>query len=182
LAVTSHGKLVSGGGIDGALLLWSPSAPGEPAREIARHDGVVLAASVAQDGLVAYGGLDGVIRIWSRAGPGAPGRHLGRCNDGIRVLAVTLEHMIVSGSHDREIRIRDPTDHQATGRILGRHEGQVRGIGITADGGIVAVMTRHRPTPAPVIVPGAARRLRGRAGRARAASTGASNDLAGATA
>jgi len=63
LAVTSHGKLVSGGGIDGALLLWNPSAPGEPAREITRHDGVVLAASVAQDGLVAYGGLDGVIQL-----------------------------------------------------------------------------------------------------------------------
>ncbi len=137
LASTTRGMLVSGGSIDGTLLQWNPETPGEPGREIGRHDGVVLAAAVTHDGLVASGGIDGTIRLWDPSNPGRPDTQLGRCNDSIRVLAVTPEHMIVSGSHDGEVRLWDPAHPGSPGRVVGYHDDQVRGIAVTTDGTVI---------------------------------------------
>jgi hypothetical protein len=141
LATTTRGMLVSGGTIDGTLLLWNPDTPREPAREIGRHDGVVLAAAVTQDGLVASGGLDGTIRLWDPSKADLPAFQLGSCSSRVRVLAITPERMIVSGSHDGEVRLWNPADPGSPGRILGRHDNQVRGIAIAADGVIITGST-----------------------------------------
>lgn len=137
LALTSAGELVSGGCTDGTVLLWNPGNPGETVREIGRHDGVVLAEAVTEDGLIASGSLDGRIRLWDPSLPGDSGRELGRCKEAVRALAITPDMKIVSGAQDGEIRLWNPADPADPGRILGRHDNQVRAVAVTADGIIV---------------------------------------------
>ena len=64
-----EGLVVSGGG-DGAVRLWDPRNPGDPGRELGRHDGAVSAVAVTGDGLVVSGGEDGTVRLWDPRNPG----------------------------------------------------------------------------------------------------------------
>jgi hypothetical protein len=137
LAITPTAKLVSGGGVDGSLLLWDPAIADAPPQEIGNHDDAVLAATATEDGFIAAGSIDGTINLWNPSSPKEAARRIGRCRDRVRVLAITPEGMIVSGSHDGEIRLWDHAGRTTGSRVLGKHDNQVRGLGITIDGMIV---------------------------------------------
>ena len=121
LAVLPDGRVVSGGGDNGRVLIWDPADPGACPAELGRHDGPVLAVAVLPDGRVVTGGSgivgadSGRVLIWDPADPGAGPTQLGR-HEGVEALGVLPDGRLVSAGHGGRVvngarmLIWDPAD------------------------------------------------------------------------
>ena len=108
-AVLPDGRVVTGGGDVGRVLVWDPAEPGARPVELGRHEGGVGAAAVLPDGRVVTGGGDvGRVLVWDPAEPGAAPVELGRHEGegGVGAAAVLPDGRVVTGSGGR-VRLRN---------------------------------------------------------------------------
>ena len=143
--MTGEGLVVSGGE-DGVVRLWDPRNPGDPGRELGRHDRAVSAVAVTARGWWSPAARTGRCGCGTRATPATPAASSAAttragvrpttartCDSGTEV-AVT-GRPVVSGGGDGAVRLWDPRNPGDPGRELGRHDGAVSGGGGDRRGG-----------------------------------------------
>ena len=130
VAVLPDGRVVTGDGGDGRVLVWDPAEPEAGPVELGRHEGGVAAVAVLPDGRVVTGGGGGRVLVWDpdragrRPGRARPPRRRGERGGGAAGRA---------GGHRRRRRrgcwCGTRTEPGAGPVELGRHEGGVSGGG-----------------------------------------------------
>ena len=139
VAVLPDGRVVTGGGATGRVLVWDPAEPGAGPVELGRHEGGVGAVAVLPDGRVVTGGGDGA---GAGVGPGGAGRRPGRARPPRGRGGGGGGAAGRAGGHRRRRRRRrvlvwDPAEPGAGPVELGRHEGGVGAVAVLPDGRVV---------------------------------------------
>ena len=138
VAVLPDGRLVSGGGGNGRLLVWDPADPALDPAELGRHNGGVEAVAVLLDGRVVSAGSDGRVLLWDPAHAGTRPAELGRHHGSVNAVAVLLDGRVISGDRDGRLLLWDPAHAGTRPAELGRHHGSVEAVAVLLDGRVVS--------------------------------------------
>jgi WD40 repeat protein len=141
VAVLADGRIVTGGGGDGRVLIWDPAHPGADPVELGRHDnGKVSEVAVLADGRVATsGGYDNRVLVWDPAHPGAAPLELRLPSVAVwRMVALADGRVVISGEENGRVLIANPARPGDPPVELGRRFGWVYAMAGLADGRVVA--------------------------------------------
>jgi len=138
VAVLPDGRVVTGGGAWGGVLVWDPDEPGTGPVQLGRLDGQVVAVAVLPDGrVVTGGGAGGRVLVWDPDEPGTGPVQLGRHDGGVNALAVLPDGRVIGGGADGGVLVCDPDEPGTSPVELGRHEDAVLAVAVLPDGRVV---------------------------------------------
>jgi WD40 repeat protein len=130
LAVDGSNGTVYGGGISGAIRVWS-GTDGSRLVDLEGHpDHDVRALAVAVDGTLYSGSSDRTIRVWSN---GLRVRTLIGHSDRVTTLAIGTQDKLYSGSRDNTVRVWSAADGTHLSTLEG-HTDSVESVAVGLDG------------------------------------------------
>jgi WD40 repeat protein len=136
VAVSSDGKRIVAGEIDGTVRTWDGTL-GKPEHVLKGHAGAVSCVAISADGrLVVSGGADRVIRVWGASG-GRPLLELkGHTDNVTRVVFSADGKRLFSGGGDGTVRVWELETGQQK-LTLKAHRGMVSGLALSKGGRLV---------------------------------------------
>jgi hypothetical protein len=131
VAVTSDGRYIISGSVEGILKTWDLET-GEEIRTLKGHNGSVLAVAVTSDGRYAISGsVDKTLKVWDLE-TGEDTKTLRGHGDNVRSLAVTSDgRYAISGSGDSTLRVWDLESGEEI-KVFERYSS--RSVAVTSDG------------------------------------------------